>query len=922
MKILIVDDNAEDRQLLKLNIMHHGSEVIEAKDGLEGLELAGRQLPDLIISDGLMPKMDGFQFLRALKADPMLEPIPFVFYSASYAGEHEEGLALSLGAEAFAVKPMEPTELWVKICAIMDARKKQGDARKRKKSKPNRELGLEDYSRIVATKLEKKIVELEIALDRQKASELSLRDSERKLQMALSGSDTGWWSLDLRTDDGEIDERAAGILGREAEEVGLRRSDWYELTHPDDRQLVDERLKDYLAGITPAFESEHRIRHASGRWIWVSAKGKIIQRLEDGTPLRISGTMHDISDRKSAEEKKALLAAIVQSSDDAIIGLSMNGSITSWNFGAEKTYGYTENEIVGGPLSLLFRPEGEDDKTSILEKLRNGEHIEHFETIQQKKDGQFIYASLSSAPILDANGEIVAASIIVRDISSSKHAEMIMRARLRLLEYSVSHSTAESIRTAMDEIEKLTDSEIGFYFFLEPERKSLVMWCWIIKSDRNLCPASGDNCHCDIDIAGVWGDYVRDKKPVIHNDFVSLLNRKGMPDGHVPVNRELVVPIMRGETVVAIIGVANKASDYDENDIEKVSLLGDFSWDIIERKRAEDALRKSEERFRAIADYTSDWEYWIGPDGELLWVNPTVLRITGYTPEECAAMPDYPLPLVHDQDRTFISARFEEAKSGSSGDDVAFRARKKDGTVIWAAVSWQSILDEQDRNLGYRASVRDITDRVLAEKELARSLEEKVMLLKELKHRTKNNLSIVSSLLRFNIGEITDERACRILREAIDRIETISSIYEQLNLSDNIDILDLRAYVTNLVSSLDNTFSSGNSGITIKASVEDMDIKLRFAVPVGLILNELITNAYKYAFPSRKAGKIRVDISRAGGMVTMKVSDDGCGMPDGFDPEKSESLGLKIVSMFVQQLNGGFRFEAGKGTTAVITFPE
>jgi CheY-like chemotaxis protein len=112
MNVLIVEDNANDRRLLRYTFEHHGCTVIAAKDGKEGLELAAAHHPDIIVSDALMPAMDGFQLLRALKSDQELRSIPFAFYSATYTGQNEAELALSLGAEAFMLKPKEPEELW------------------------------------------------------------------------------------------------------------------------------------------------------------------------------------------------------------------------------------------------------------------------------------------------------------------------------------------------------------------------------------------------------------------------------------------------------------------------------------------------------------------------------------------------------------------------------------------------------------------------------------------------------------------------------------------------------------------------------------------------------------------------------------------------------------------------------------------
>ncbi len=161
--------------------------------------------------------------------------------------------------------------------------------------------------------------------------------------------------------------------------------------------------------------------------------------------------------------------------------------------------------------------------------------------------------------------------------------------------------------------------------------------------------------------------------------------------------------------------------------------VGGVGIDITERKRMEEELRQSENRFRAIADYSYDAEHWFDPDGRLVWVNPAVFRLTGYTVDQCMAMADYPLPLLDARDRERLAGLLHQAIQGSSANDVEFRIRCKNGGLKWVAASWQPIYDLNGAAMGHRSSVRDISDRKRAEEEVRRLNEELQRLVTELR---------------------------------------------------------------------------------------------------------------------------------------------------------------------------------------------
>lgn len=147
--------------------------------------------------------------------------------------------------------------------------------------------------------------------------------------------------------------------------------------------------------------------------------------------------------------------------------------------------------------------------------------------------------------------------------------------------------------------------------------------------------------------------------------------------------------------------------------------------DVSARKRTELVSRMTNECFRAIADYTYDWEVWVSPAGRVLWSNPAVMRITGYSIKELMIMPDYPTPVVFKEDQERMGRAFRSALKGSTGNDVQFRIERKDGKIIWAEMSWQPICDEEGNSLGHRESIRDITARKQAEIALEKIEQEK-----------------------------------------------------------------------------------------------------------------------------------------------------------------------------------------------------
>ncbi len=246
---------------------------------------------------------------------------------------------------------------------------------------------------------------------------------------------------------------------------------------------------------------------------------------------------------------------------------------------------------------------------------------------------------------------------------------------------------------------------------------------------------------------------------------------------------------------------------------------------------------------------------------------------------------------------------------------------RSDGSKVYIAWTNRAIHDENGNLASILCIGNDITARKKAEDALERSLEEKSTLLKELQHRVKNNLTILSMLLSMEARNMDDERAKHVFNEIINRIKTMATLYEGLYSSDNFSNLELDRYLSQLARALFETLMPDSRNIRLVTEMQPAPIDLKRAAPIGLILNELITNAAKYAFTGRGVGTISVNLDVKDGRAILTIADDGNGLPEGFSLERSAGTGLTLVKTLSRQTGGDFSMESGDGTTARLSIP-
>ncbi len=342
--------------------------------------------------------------------------------------------------------------------------------------------------------------------------------------------------------------------------------------------------------------------------------------------------------------------------------------------------------------------------------------------------------------------------------------------------------------------------------------------------------------------------------------------------------------------------------------------------DITERKRAEEMLNESEQRYRTLAEHTYDLVIETNLDGRFLYVSPRHKHVLGYMPGEL--MNRNIFENIHPDDRAAVIAEFQSASRTFNSGHAVFRFRHKNGQWCWLESTGKPYRTATNEIRAVIAS-RDITERKQSEEQIRMALREKEVLLREIHHRVKNNLQFISSLLILESKYIRNSRAIAVFDEIRNRIRSMAIVHEQLYRSKNLAMIDSVPYIQDLVSNLLYSYNVRSNIVQLKMNIDEVPFNIDTAIPVGLIINELVSNSLKHAFPRGRKGEIRINLHSDGGnKFTLIVGDSGVGFPKGFDFSNIESVGLQLVLDLVEQLEGTIRLNTNHGTEFEITFEE
>jgi PAS domain S-box-containing protein len=559
-RILVAEENAEMREYLdRLLSMRYQVEL--TGDGESALEAAQRHVPDLVLADVELPKLDGVELLKRLRSEERTATTPVILVSPR-AGEGSRVEGILSGADDYLVKPFSARELMARV---------------------------ETHLKVARMRRE---------------SEQQVRESERRFREMIDALPAAIYTTDAEGRLTHFNPAAVEFSGRTPE---LGNDKWcvsWKILAPDGTRIPHDQcpMAVTLREGRVVEGGEFIAERPDGTRVWFSPYPRL---LRDGDNRIVGGVnlLLDITSRKQAEHANLLLAAIVASSDDAIISKKLDGTITSWNQAAERLFGYSAAEAVGRNITMIIPPGRLHEETMILERLRRGERVEHFQTVRMRKDGGLLDISLAISPMKDKSGRVVGASKIARDITEQKRIERALtlggvqqQALFHLVDQlHRAHSLDQVYNAALDAIvSALQCTRASILLYDEHKVMRFVGWRGLSEKYRKATEGhspwkpqdESPEPVCVADAAGA--DFGPELKSVIREEGIGAL-------AFIPL-------LSRGRLMGKFMAYFDAPHAFTQEEIDLGQSIARQLAFGIDRRTADEEVRRSEERFRKLAE--------------------------------------------------------------------------------------------------------------------------------------------------------------------------------------------------------------------------------------------------------------------------------------------------------------------------------
>jgi PAS domain S-box-containing protein len=697
---------------------------------------------------------------------------------------------------------------------------------------------------------------------------------------------------------------------------------------------------------------------APHHWFWTGPNGRDYDIYDypftdsEGSALILEMGI-DITEQKKAEKAlqkaNAYNRSLIEASLDPLVTISPDGTISDVNEATIKVTGFSRAELVGTDFTDYFT-EPERAKAGYERVFRDGSLMDYALGIRHR-DGQVTPVLYNATVYRDIAGNAIGVFASARDITERKKTEEALQKAHDLLDIRVKERTAELVQTnvrlraeigerrkaenTLRETSQYLENLINYanapIIVWDPEFKiTLFNHAFEHLTDRTAAEVIGK----PLDILLPSGCLVEVmeliRKTITGEQWESveipILHKKG-GIRTILWNSSSIFGA-DGKTIVSIIAQGQDITDrkkiesaYRLRASEYAKMNVALEEEIRQREESDANLKKTLSLLNASLESTADGIYVVDTQGMItgynqnfmsMWDIPAKLLESG----ENEKVMNHVLPQLKDPDGFLSSLRELRSHTGRESFDMIEFA---DGKVFERYSKPQKI---GDMVVGRVWSYRDITDRKHAEEKLVASLQEKEVLLREIHHRVKNNLQLISGLLDMTRMRTGDESTNSILTDMMLKIQTMAQIHTRLYESKQFGKVSLTGQIQDQIAALSNIYSHKGHEISCEIRSEEVFLPVDLAIPCALVVNEILSNAYKHAFSGRRKGTIEISAVRENGRIRISIRDDGIGLPADFDISRTSSLGLKLIRTLVQhQLKGSLTLESRNGTEMNMEFP-
>lgn len=582
------------------------------------------------------------------------------------------------------------------------------------------------------------------------------------------------------------------------------------------------------------------------------------------------------------KDTEEFLNSIINSSLDIIIAADAESKITNFNKAAEFIFGYSEEEILGKPSSILYDKEEEELKVRKAIKGPEGKFVG--EITNKTKYGETFTSFISAARLKNEKGEFVGSMGVSRDITNLKEAEEELR--------NSEEKYRDLFENSTDLIQSV-DKEGIILFVNEAWKKTLGYKENEIIGKPIFSFLHEDNVeHCKY----------------IFKNLKELTNQ----------NIEIIFKTSKGKKIIAEGNISTK----QENG--KVIATRGIFRDVTQSKDIQRQIIEKQSHLEGLINNTTDMILSIDRDFNIIECNNVYKQMIKRVYGTDDLIGKYVLDYVYDKNhkKEFLAIYKRVFKTGKPHFEV-FHQQADNNHEFYFETYYNPIQDSLSKQvIAIAIFSRDITERVQTEEFIKKGLKEKEILLAEIHHRVKNNLQVISSILNLQSSYVSDEGTLDILKESQNRVKTMALIHESLYQTKDFSKINFTDYIKNLSGNLLYSYQIYDNLVEIKLDLDDIYIHLDQSIPAGLIVNELVTNSLKYAFPEKRSGVVDLKIKEKEGYLSIIVADNGVGMAKDINFENTDSLGLQLVYTLTEQLDGkiNYKTEKNKGTKFEIKF--